>query len=132
MQLKWIWKILLLALFLLPAGSCWAAQVKTVNADQARKMVAETTDLYLLDVRTPQEYAEVRMEDAQLVPINELVARLDEIPKTRPILVYCAVGSRSSQVANYLARAGYADVSNLSGGIWGWQLRGYPVLKGLP
>jgi len=127
-----MWKSLLLVLFLLPAGSCWAAQVTTVNADQARKMVAETTDLYLLDVRTSQEYAEVRMADAQLIPINELVARIDEIPRNRPILVYCAVGSRSSQVANYLVRVGYADVFNLSGGIWGWQLRGYPVLKGLP
>lgn len=124
--------VLFFVCFALFSAQAWAGQVKQVNAEQARKIIASQENLFLLDVRTPQEFAEVRMKGAQLIPINDLVARIGEIPKARPILVYCAVGSRSSQVANYLARAGYDEVYNLNGGVWGWQLRGYPVLKGLP
>ncbi|ORJ60434.1 rhodanese-like domain-containing protein [Geothermobacter hydrogeniphilus] len=124
--------ILLSISLLLPVGPVRAAQVRNINADQARKIIATMDDLFLLDVRTPQEYAEVRLDGARLIPINDFVARIAEVPKDRPVLVYCAVGSRSSRVADYLARSGYADVYNLTGGIWAWQLRGYPVLKGLP
>jgi len=126
-------RTLLCAMFLLLLGTpLWAGQALQVSADQARQLIGNKENLFLLDVRTRQEYAEVRMADARLIPINELVARIGEIPRERPIMVYCAVGSRSSQVANYLARAGYPEVYNLNGGIWGWQLRGYPVLKGMP
>ncbi|PNU21260.1 rhodanese-like domain-containing protein [Geothermobacter hydrogeniphilus] len=124
--------ILLSISLLLPPGPVRAAQVRNISADQARKIIATMHDLFLLDVRTPQEYAEVRLDGARLIPINDLITRIAEVPKDRPILVYCAVGSRSSRVADYLARSGYPDVYNLIGGIWAWQLRGYPVLKGRP
>jgi rhodanese-related sulfurtransferase len=58
--------------------------------------------------------------------------RLGELPMDRPILVYCAVGSRSAQVFNFLARRGYPEVYNLDGGIYAWAQRGYPVLQGKP
>lgn len=109
-----------------------ASMVQNVNAQTARQLLAQKPNLFLLDVRTPQEYFQVRLDKAVLIPIDQLTRRLDEIPRDRPVLVYCAVGSRSSQVAGYLARLGYPEVYNLYGGIWGWQLRGYPVLKGAP
>jgi len=132
MSLLRIAGILLSISLLFPVGPVRAAQVRNINADQARKIIATMDDLFLLDVRTPQEYAEVRLAGARLIPIDNFTARIAEVPKDRPILVYCAVGSRSSRVADYLARSGYSDIYNLTGGIWAWQLRGYPVLKGLP
>jgi len=132
MSLLRIAGILLSISLLFPVGPVRAAQVRNVNADQARKIIGTTDNLFLLDVRTPQEYAEVRLAGARLSPIDNFTARLAEVPKDRPILVYCAVGSRSSRVADYLARSGFSDIYNLTGGIWAWQLRGYPVLKGLP
>ncbi|TYO98293.1 rhodanese-related sulfurtransferase [Geothermobacter ehrlichii] len=109
-----------------------AAMARNIDAAGARRLIAERPDLFILDVRTPEEFAGVRLEGAVLIPIDQVVKRIAEIPRNRPVLVYCAVGSRSSQVAGYLARLGYSEVYNLYGGIWGWRLRGYPVLKGLP
>lgn len=106
-----------------------AATVQNLSADDARKLLQSRSDIYLLDVRTAGEYLQVRLENARLIPIDQLQRRINEVPK-KPVLIYCAVGSRSSAVADYLLRLGYPEVYNLYGGIWAWQLRGYPVLKG--
>jgi rhodanese-related sulfurtransferase len=123
------WGALLLLLVATPGFS---AMTRNLDATKARDLVATEKQLYILDVRTPQEFAQVRLADAQLIPIDSLLKRIGELPKDRPILVYCAVGQRSSQVSSYLTQAGYPDIYNLTGGIWGWELRGYPVIKGLP
>ena len=116
---------------LLTAGlfSVAEAAVQNLSADDARKLLQSRSDIYLLDVRTAGEYFQVRLEGARLIPIDQLQRRINEVPKA-PVLVYCAVGSRSSAVADYLLRLGYPEVYNLYGGIWAWQLRGYPILKG--
>ena len=109
-----------------------AATARNVAPDDAYNMVSKRDGLYLLDVRTPGEFQQVRLEGAHLIPIDQLVNRLTELPKNRPILVYCAVGSRSAQVVNYLARHGYPEVYNLYGGIYSWAQKGYPILQGRP
>ena len=121
--------LLLLLFLLLLTAQAWAAPVN-VNASQASKLVGEKANLLLLDVRTPQEYFQMRLEGAVLIPIDQFERRLREVPRDRPVLIYCAVGSRSSMVANYLARLGYPEVYNLKGGIYAWQMRRYPVLTG--
>lgn len=123
--------LLALALVLL-AQPLSAAVSRNLSAPEARSLLQRDGRVFLLDVRTPEEYRQVRLEGARLIPIDELLRRQDEIPADRPVLVYCAVGSRSSQVANYLARQGHAEVYNMYGGIWAWQLRGLPVLQGGP
>ena len=95
-------------------------------------MVGQRGDLFLLDVRTPGEYQQARLDGARLIPIDQFVKRLAEVPKDRPVLVYCAVGSRSAQVVNYLARRGYPEIYNLYGGIYAWAQKGLPVLQGGP
>jgi len=107
-----------------------AATAGNVTPDEAYSMINERDGLYLLDVRTPGEFQQARLDGARLIPIDQLVQRLPELPKGRPILVYCAVGSRSAQVVNYLARQGYLEVYNLYGGIYAWAQKGYPVLRG--
>lgn len=109
-----------------------AAIARNVSPEEAYSMVVKHDSLYLLDVRTPGEFQQVRLEGASLIPIDQLLNRLPEVPKDRPILVYCAVGSRSAQVVNYLARQGYPEVYNLYGGIYSWAQKGYPVLQGRP
>jgi rhodanese-related sulfurtransferase len=110
----------------------YAAPSRNISAAQARDLLVAEPDIFLLDVRTPEEYQQIRLDGARLVPIDQLLNRIGELPKDRSILVYCAVGSRSSQVANYLARLGYPAVYNLYGGIYAWQLRGYPIIQGRP
>lgn len=109
-----------------------AAQVHDISPAEAQELLRSNPATLLLDVRTPGEYMQARIAGAHLIPIDQVTARLAEIPRDRPLLVYCAVGSRSSQVAGYLSRQGYADVYNMSGGIMGWQVRGYPILQGAP
>ena len=121
----------LFLVLLLAAGlfSTAEAAVQNLNADQAAQLLKERPEIFLLDVRTPGEYFQVRLAGARLIPIDQLEQRVAEVPKG-PVLVYCAVGSRSSAVADYLLRLGYPEVYNLYGGIWGWQFRGLPVFKG--
>ena len=118
-------------LVLLP-GIVNAAIARNVSPDEAFQLVEQRKEVFLLDVRTLGEYRQARLEGARLIPIDQLVKRISELPVDRPILVYCAVGSRSAQVVNYLARRGYPELYNLYGGIYSWAQRGLPVLQGGP
>ncbi len=114
-------------------SSVLAASVLNVDSRTAQKMLKENADVYLLDVRTPQEYFQTRLAGAHLIPIDKFLARINEVPTDRPLMIYCAVGARSSQVAEYLARKGYPEVYDLRGGIEAWsKLYKLPVLSGPP
>jgi rhodanese-related sulfurtransferase len=83
-------------------------------------------DAVALDVREADEWAAGRIAGAVHIPVGELVARQDEIPEDRPIVVVCRSGSRSAWAVGMLARAGY-DSANLSGGLQAWQAAGLPL-----
>lgn len=69
----------------------------------------------LVDVRTPQEYAEGHLTAARNIPLQELEARMGEIPRERPVALYCRSGNRSGTAARMLHEAGYEDVYNIGG-----------------
>jgi NADPH-dependent 2,4-dienoyl-CoA reductase/sulfur reductase-like enzyme/rhodanese-related sulfurtransferase len=75
---------------------------------------------FLLDVRTPAEFAAGHIPGAVNVPIEELRGRLDELPRDRPIAAYCQVGQRGYNAARLLAQRGF-EVRNLSGGYTTYQ-----------
>jgi rhodanese-related sulfurtransferase len=70
---------------------------------------------YLLDVRTPQEYAQGTIADAVNIPVDELRSRLQELPAARQIAVFCQVGQRGYLATRILRQAGL-NASNISGG----------------
>ena len=74
----------------------------------------------ILDVREPWEHDVCRIAGAQLLPMQEIPARLGELPQDRDIVVMCHHGMRSLQVANYLKSNGLDRVYNLNGGIAAW------------
>ncbi|ATX79469.1 Rhodanese-related sulfurtransferase [Mariprofundus aestuarium] len=82
-----------------------------------------------IDVRTPEEYAEGHVENAKLIPVQELVERINEVPKDKQVYVYCRSGKRSAQAATILAKAGYINIENVLGGITAWKDATYPVVK---
>lgn len=130
-----MWKrfsLLLLLLLGFLASPAVAGIARDLSVAEAREMMQKNPKILLLDVRTPGEYRQVRLEGARLIPIDQLLQRIGELPKDRPIIVYCTVGARSSQVFRYLAGQGYPEVYNLYGGLSAWQLRGLPVLQGAP
>src|SRR5579884_1308525 len=71
---------------------------------------------FLLDVRQPEEVAAWASAGVVNGPIGEREHRLAEVPAARQVVVVCAAGSRSSQAAAFLARAGYRAL-NLTGGM---------------
>ncbi len=91
----------------------------------------ESLNPFILDVRTPKEWAETGViPGAVKITLTELDKHLGELPpKTRPILVYCKAGARGQYALTYLKLLGYKNVKNLKGGITAWLNAGLPVEK---
>lgn len=70
----------------------------------------------IIDVRTPDEYADGFFPGAINIPVNVLAKKIDTLcAKTKPIIVYCASGSRSALAASILKAQGFTDVTNAGG-----------------
>lgn len=87
------------------------------------------TPLLLLDVREPFERAQCQIGDSVHIPMNDIPARLPELPIDAEIVVYCHHGMRSMQVANFLDQRGYTKVYNLMGGIDAWSSEVDPSVR---
>jgi rhodanese-related sulfurtransferase len=77
-------------------------------------------------VRTPAEFASGHIAGARNIAVQVLPQRLSEIPKDKPVVIYCRSGNRSKQAMRYLSQAGYNDLYDL-GGIMAWQAQGLPT-----
>lgn len=105
--------------------------IPTIDVAEADRRLREDPDRpILLDVREPNEFADVRAPGAMLVPTSAFMSRIGELPEDRPLLVVCHMGSRSAAVAGYLLRAGRTDVVNVAGGMDAWERAGLPVRRG--
>ncbi|MFN8089983.1 MAG: rhodanese-like domain-containing protein [Mycobacterium sp.] len=83
--------------------------------------VAELSDLQIVDVRNPGEVAAGTIPNAISIPVGQLPSRLDELDATKPTVVYCAGGYRSSVAASLLRCNGFGDVSDILGGFGAWE-----------
>jgi adenylyltransferase/sulfurtransferase len=86
------------------------------------KEAAETLrDIVLVDVREPYEWSVGHVEGALHIPMQQVPARIDEIPRDRDVVVCCRVGGRSARVQQYLQQQGYTNVKNMTGGMLAWK-----------
>ena len=69
----------------------------------------------IIDVRSPQEFAGPSYPKARNIPLDVLPSRMGDLPKDKPIVLYCASGARSAQAARMLKRAGFTDVLSAGG-----------------
>jgi rhodanese-related sulfurtransferase len=99
-----------------------------MSVQELQRRLQNNDDLFLLDVRQPEEYAIVHM-DAVLIPLSELPARLSELNPEREIVVYCHHGTRSRHAMQFLRRSGFVHVKNLTGGIDAWAVLVDPSMK---
>jgi rhodanese-related sulfurtransferase len=86
----------------------------------------DNDDVWLLDVREPREWEICRIEGATLIPLGEILKRIDEIPQgngSKDIVIHCKSGIRSAKAVNLLRERGYTRVQNLRGGILEWIAR---------
>ncbi|MGL4773080.1 MAG: rhodanese-like domain-containing protein [Clostridium sp.] len=94
-------------------------KIKSINNIQAEKLIKDSKDLVIIDVRRYNEFKEGRIKGAKNIPVEELEWELDELSEYKdfPILVYCKVGQRSSVACHLLANEGFNNLYNLRGGI---------------
>lgn len=93
--------------------------IPQITPSELKQRLDAGDDILVLDVREPFEY-QIANIGGTLIPMNEVPQRLGEIDREREIVVQCKSGGRSQRVAEFLAQAGYAKISNLAGGIIGW------------
>ena len=98
-----------------------------VSVSEAKQMI-ENENILILDVRTQEEFDVSHIEGSTLIPVDDLGARIDEVPDNTRILVYCRSGRRSVIASNILLDNGHTDVHNMLGGINAWISEGYPVV----
>jgi rhodanese-related sulfurtransferase len=87
---------------------------------------------FILDVRSQDEWDQFHIKGSTLIPLDELADRLSELPKDKDIVVVCRSGHRSQSGTAILQKAGFKQVSCLSGGLLAWQEANYPIEKGPP
>lgn len=84
---------------------------------------------FLLDVRTPDEFSLGSLPGAINIPLDEIRDRIDEIPKDKPVYVFCAVGLRGYLAYRILVQHGYDKVRNLSGGLKIYKAATAPIIR---
>lgn len=82
---------------------------------------------FVLDVRTQEEWNEFHAPNTTLIPLDQLPARLNEVPKDKEIVVVCRSGNRSQQGRDILLNAGFEQVTSMTGGLNEWRTSGYPI-----
>ena len=104
-------------------------EVKNISPKQAMKLIEKEKDVFVLDVRTQEEYDKVHIKNANLIPIQELEQNINKIPKDKKVIVHCAKGKRSARACEILKDKGLKELYNVEGGIDKWQEEGFPVEK---
>jgi len=98
-----------------------------LSAPFAAELLSSPQPPQVIDVRAPREREQKYIAGSLGVPLNHLAEKLETLPKDRPLLVYCAGGYRSSIAASLLQRHGFDHVSEIAGGIAGWEAAKLPV-----
>lgn len=131
-----VWVILLVILAVFGAGVVLMnnrpaatltlpSEISVAQAAQLREQGA-----FVLDVRQPEEWNELHVPGATLIPLDQLPNRVSEVPKDQEIMVICRSGNRSQAGRDILLQAGFEKVTSVSGGIIAWRNAGYPTVSG--
>jgi adenylyltransferase/sulfurtransferase len=91
-----------------------------ISPDQLKKRLDAGENLFVLDVRNPNEFAICRIPGTVLLPLPELPLRFAEVPTDREVIVHCKSGMRSAKAIEFLKAQGYTRLVNLTGGILAW------------
>ena len=100
-----------------------------ISSRELKQKLDANEPVFLLDVREPSEYDIVRLEGAQLIPLNTLPHNVESLPSDQEIVVYCHHGTRSLYATAYLHQNGFRDAKNLTGGIDQWAAEIDPTLQ---
>jgi glyoxylase-like metal-dependent hydrolase (beta-lactamase superfamily II)/rhodanese-related sulfurtransferase len=96
-------------------------RTERITAGSLAEQLRDEAPPLVVDVRTPTEWEERRIDGSVNLPLSRLREQLGELPRERPIVVYCSGGYRSAIAASLLRREGVARISDLVGGLGAWQ-----------
>ncbi len=106
---------------IVPAQNTEESPLKEITATELKQRLDHGDDLQVIDVREPNEYEIARLPGTKLIPLAQVVNRMDEIDASRETVVHCKGGVRSARAIEALQRAGYSgELVNLKGGITAW------------
>lgn len=128
MQLAMVLFIAFVVYLIASANSGSATLAREVSVDKAYEMYQ--SGVFMVDVRTQEEWNEYHAPNTTLIPLDQLQARLSEVPKDREIVVVCRSGNRSQEGRDILLAAGY-NATSMTGGLKEWYAKGYPI-EGAP
>ena len=131
---KWIIPVLLVAaavivgLILILGNSPSKSMPASINVTDAAQRFEDGA--FLLDVRTVEEWNQGHVDGAVLIPLDQLGARVNEVPKDQDVLIICRSGNRSGQARDLLRGQGFDRTTSISGGINAWIAKALPVVTG--
>ena len=95
--------------------------MEEITATEMKKRLDAGEDLQIIDVREPHEFEIGRIPDSKLIPLGQVLNRMDEIDPNRETVVHCKMGGRSAKAIEALQRSGFqGHLMNLRGGITAW------------
>ncbi len=97
------------------------ATTERLSAPFSAQLMSSGEPPQLIDVRTPSEHDQKSIKGSLSIPLNHLSERAQELPRDRPVLVYCAGGYRSSIAASLLQQKGFEHVTEIAGGMAAWE-----------
>ena len=100
-------------------------QISPLEVKEKRE---EGEPFILLDVREPWEYQAAHIADSVLIPLGQLPSRMNELDPDKEIVTLCHHGIRSQTAMAFLARAGFKNVKNLTGGIDAYSVTADPTI----
>jgi rhodanese-related sulfurtransferase len=117
-----------------PAGETLPQTIEDITVQEAAEMIEErrgNADFAIIDVRTPEEFAEGYIEGAVLVNFqdDDFRDKVGELDRDKTRLIYCRSGARSAGARDVMAELGFREVYNMLGGILGWEAAGHPVVR---
>jgi len=95
--------------------------MQEITATELKTRMDDGDDIQLIDVRQPDEYAFAKIEGAKLIPLGEILRRMDELDDSKETILQCKAGGRSAKAIEFLEKAGFkGKMANLKGGITAW------------
>jgi rhodanese-related sulfurtransferase len=107
------------------------APVKHVNASEAEKVIKETKEVVVLDIRTADEFKRGHIKGAKNIDFyaDDFKAQVDKLDKSKTYVLHCASGGRSTMCLPVLSELKFQSVYHLDGGFKAWEKAGKPVEK---
>ena len=103
-------------------------QIEVITAEEMQQII-DDNGVQMVDVRTPEEYQEGYIDGFQNIDYfsDSFEDDLEKLDKTKPVIVYCRSGNRSSKCAAKMKEKGFVKIYDLEGGITKWKFKGYNV-----